>query len=283
MARPLRIEYPGALYHITSRGNARADIYLTDTDRKNFLLTLGQVCEQYDWYCYAWCLMSNHYHLVIETADANLSQGMRQLNGIYTQTFNRTHKRVGHVFQGRYKAIHVDKHGYLQEVIRYVVLNPVRAKITKTAGQYRWSSYRAMIGKATAPDWLGKDQVLSQFEKRTATAQKRFIDFIRQGSQASQLWDNLRQQIYLGEERFVEKLQTRQGGEQDLSEIPKRQRRRVSKPLSYYMNRYRHRNDAIHAAYQSGAYTQKEIAAYFDMHYSSISKIVKKYQLEKTK
>lgn len=283
MARALRIEYPGALYHITSRGNARADIYLTDTDRNQFLMILGQVCGHYHWQCYAWCLMSNHYHLVIETAEANLSKGMRQLNGVYTQTFNRTHRRVGHVFQGRYKAIHVDKHSYLQEVIRYVVLNPVRAHITKTAGQYRWSSYRTMIGKASSPDWLNKDQVLSQFGKQKSTAQKRFIDYVRQGSQASKLWDNLRQQIYLGEERFVETLQTKQTDGRELTEIPRIQRQRTVKPLSYYSNRYQHRDDAIYAAWGTGGYTQKEIAKHFGIHYSSVSKIIKKHTLEETK
>ena len=112
MARPLRLEFAGALYHVTSRGDRRDDIYEDDADRTNFLSVLTDVCETYNWVCHAYCQMSNHYHLLIETPDANLSKGMRQLNGVYTQWFNRAHGRVGHVFQGRYKAILVEKESY---------------------------------------------------------------------------------------------------------------------------------------------------------------------------
>ena len=134
MARPLRMEFPGAISHVPARGNARGDIYLDDGDRQLFLSIFSRTCHRFNWACHAYCLMSNHYHLVIETPDANLSKGMRQLNGVYSQSFNRRHSRVGHVLQGRYKAILVDKDQYLLEVIRYVLLNPVRAHITKAAG-----------------------------------------------------------------------------------------------------------------------------------------------------
>src|SRR5690606_34912418 len=122
MSRPLRIEYAGALYHITSRGDGREDIYLTDEDRESWLNVFEEVCRRYNWVCHAYSLMSNHYHLLIETPESNLSLGMRQLNGVYTQRFNRAHQRVGHVFQGRYKAILVDKESYLLELARYIVL-----------------------------------------------------------------------------------------------------------------------------------------------------------------
>jgi putative transposase len=147
MARPLRIEFPDAVYHITSRGNGRADIYLDERDRESFLQTLGDVCRRMRWVFYASCLMTNHYHLVIETLDANLARGMRQLNGVYTQCFNRHHGHTGHVFQGRYKAILVDRDAYLLELARYVVLNPVRAGMVKSPQQWRWSSYAAMMGE----------------------------------------------------------------------------------------------------------------------------------------
>ena len=151
MARPLRIEYPGALYHVTSRGNARAPIYKADADRETFLDVLERVTERFNWLCHAYCLMDNHYHLMIETPDGNLASGMRQLSGVYTQRFNRRHKRVGHVFQGRYKAILVDRDSYLLELCRYVVLNPVRAKMVRSARQWRWSSFRATAsGENTA-------------------------------------------------------------------------------------------------------------------------------------
>ena len=129
MARPLRIEFDGALYHVTSRGNKREDIYLDDIDRLIFLDVLAEVCRRFNWVCHAYCQMTNHYHLLIETPDANLSLGMRHLNGVYTQKFNYHHDRVGHVFQGRYKGILVEKEAHLLELARYIVLNPVRARM----------------------------------------------------------------------------------------------------------------------------------------------------------
>ncbi len=126
MSRPLRLEYAGALYHVTSRGNERKPIYLEDDDFELFLECLAGVCERFNWVIHSYCLMTNHYHLLVETPDGNLSKGMRQLNGVFTQDFNRRHKRVGHLFQGRYKAILVDKESYLLELCRYIVLNPVR-------------------------------------------------------------------------------------------------------------------------------------------------------------
>ncbi|HWQ95123.1 MAG TPA: transposase, partial [Gammaproteobacteria bacterium] len=126
MSRPLRLEFPDALYHVTARGDRQEDIFEDDQDRELFLATLGQVISRFNWICHAWCLMDNHYHLLIQTPDGNLSKGMRQLNGVYTQASNRRHRRVGHLFQGRFKAILVDRDAYLLELSRYVVLNPVR-------------------------------------------------------------------------------------------------------------------------------------------------------------
>lgn len=147
MARPLRIEFSGALYHITARGNARQDIYLTDDDREQFLEILQRVKDRHQWQCHAYCLMSNHYHLLIETQVPSLSKGMKLLNGTYTQSFNRTHHRVGHVFQGRFKGILVEKDSYLLELARYIVLNPVRAGMVRSAKDWAWSSYRATAGQ----------------------------------------------------------------------------------------------------------------------------------------
>ena len=124
MARPLRIEFVGALYHVTSRGDRREAIYEDDEDCAAFLGILGEVVRRFNWVCHAYCLMTNHYHLVIETVEGNLSQGMRQLNGVYTQASNRRHQRVGHLFQGRFKGILVDEDAYLTELSRYVFLNP---------------------------------------------------------------------------------------------------------------------------------------------------------------
>src|SRR3972149_4573760 len=163
MARPLRIEYPGALYHVTARGNAREAIFRDDPDRGAFLVILGRVVERYNWLCHAYCLMGNHYHLLVETPDGDLSKGMRQLNGLYTQRSNRRHRRVGHIFQGRYKAILVDKDSYLLELCRYIVLNPVRAHLVKSVERWPWSSYRATVGERAAPAWLSTEALLAQF------------------------------------------------------------------------------------------------------------------------
>jgi putative transposase len=141
MSRPLRLEFAGALYHITSRGNDRNLIYLQDDDFELFLQILANVCERYNWVVHAYCLMSNHYHLLVETPDANLSQGMRQLNGVVTQSMNRKHHRVGHLLQGRYKAILVEKDAYLLELCRYIVLNPVRANMVSSPDEWPWSSW----------------------------------------------------------------------------------------------------------------------------------------------
>jgi len=127
MARPLRIEFPGAVYHVTSRGNARQNIYNNDEDRQKFLSILTLVVERFHWICHSYCLMDNHYHLLLETPIPNLSAGMRQLNGIYTQAFNRNQRRVGHLFQGRFKAIIIEKQAHLLELSRYIVLNPIHA------------------------------------------------------------------------------------------------------------------------------------------------------------
>ena len=150
MTRPVRIEFEGALYHVTSRGDRREDIYEDDSDRLQFLEVLGEVVETFNWVCHAYCQMGNHYHLVVETPDVNLSKGMRQLNGVHTQTSNRRHGRVGHLFQGRYKAILMDGDAYLLELTRYVVLNPVRARMVAGPGDWRRSSDLDLIGEKSA-------------------------------------------------------------------------------------------------------------------------------------
>ena len=172
MSRPLRIEYPGAVYHITSRGNTREAIFLSYDDRRRFLDVLAATVEKYNWLCHAFCLLDNHSHLIIETLDPNLSLGMRQLNGVYTQAFNRDHQRVGHVFQGRYKAIIVEKDSHLLELCRYVVLNPVRADMVSKPGEWKWSSYKSTAYAGKIPDYLTTDWVLGQFSEEKTTARQ---------------------------------------------------------------------------------------------------------------
>ena len=262
MARPLRLELAGALYHVTSRGDGREDIYLSDDDRQAWLETLAQVCERFNWVCHAYCQMSNHYHLVIETPDANLSKGMRQLNGVYTQRFNRSHQRTGHVFQGRFKAILVEKDSYLLELARYVVLNPLRARMIRQLNQWPWSSYSATCGRVAKPDWLQTDFILSQFSAQRARAIAKYSAFVHEGKGLPSVWEQLQGQIYLGSEAFVEKMQALIDRRPAQTEIPRAQRRALTRALSEFAQQH-DRNEAIALAYLSGQHTMAAIAAHF--------------------
>lgn len=279
MARPLRIEIAGGLYHVTSRGNRREVIYEDDDDRLHWMETLSRVCARYNWRVHAYCLMDNHYHVVIEIAEGNLSKGMRQLNGVYTQAFNRRHNRVGHVFQGRYKAILVEKEAYLLELSRYVVLNPIRAHMIKNMGDWPWSSYLATTGKRDAPEWLEVDWLLSHFGKQRKRAREKYIDFVREGIGLPSIWDNLQNQVYLGSECFINKQQKAIKQKNSLEDIPGLQKRAIPKPLEYYQSKYKDRNQAIAEAFLSGGYTMKQIGHYFGRHYTTVSRIVKQYEM----
>ncbi len=274
MARPLRIEFAGALYHITSRGDRREAIYEDDEDRKAFLSVLAEVVARYNWICHAFCLMTNHYHLVIETVDGNLSQGMRQLNGVYTQASNRRHCRVGHLFQGRFKGILVDKEAYLLELSRYVVLNPARAGMVESPEQWPWSSYRAMVGKAVAPKWLAVDGLLSQFGEEREEARRCYQSFVLDGVGRS-IWQGLRQQIYLGDEAFVERMQSRAYVQGDTLTIPRAQRRPPPPSLAEIAAHHDGRDTAIVAAYAIGAYSYRQIAEHFGIHPATVGRIVR--------
>ena len=273
MARPLRIEFTGALYHVTSRGNGREDIYLDEEDRKLFMNVLGECGELFNWLIHSWCQMTNHYHLLIETPDANLSKGMRYLNGVYTQRFNRMHLRVGHLFQGRYKAILVNKSEYLQELPRYIVLNPVRAGIVESAESWDWSSYGATAGITPCPVWFDREWLLSSFGKKEKTSIKHYIQFVANGVLQPSPWSKIKNQIYLGSDEFVDQVQTKIA-DKDVSEVPKIQRRSVPKALDEYDKLADSRNESIIMAYRSGGYTLKQIGKHHALHYSTISRIV---------
>ncbi len=277
MARPLRLEFAGALYHVTSRGDHREAIFLDDADRKVFVDLLGEVCRRFNWNVHAFCLMTNHYHLLVETLDGNLSLGMRQLNGVYTQAFNRRHARVGHVFQGRFKGILVQKSAYLLELSRYVVLNPVRAGMVADAGDWPWSSYGAAIGSADAPPWLDTDWLLSQFGTRRQTAIRGYESFVRAGVGHASPWEQLRYQVFLADEDFIERFRDRRRPDQ-VREVPKSQRRALAKSLDAYRASCSDRNEAMARAYASGAYSMKEIGDFFGVHYMTVSRAVRRFE-----
>ena len=279
MARPLRIEYEGALYHVTSRGNAGARIFFDDRDRARFLAVLEQAVERSGWVCHAYCLMPNHYHLLIETPRANLSWGMRHLNGVYTQATNRRHKRSGHLFQGRFKAILVERERYLLQVARYIALNPVRAKMVKAPGDWPWSSYRATIGEAATPGFLTTRWLLEGFHTELARARKAYRDFV-DGGIGIPLWDNVRSGVVLGGDAFVEQVKPILRGTIQSREIPRRERSlahpSLSKLLAGTEGDRTLRNQRIYEAVRVYGYRLSEVQAVSGLHYSTISRIVKR-------
>lgn len=178
MARPLRITFPGAFYHITSRGNERKVVFKSKRDREKCLEYLESATQRYDALIHAYCMMDNHYHLLLETPSANLPQIMRHINGAYTTYFNIKRKRSGHLFQGRYKAILVEVDEYAKELSRYIHLNPVRAGMVDKPEAYQWSSYPYYIGKKKAPEWLHRAFVLGYFGEKESIAQERYQRFV---------------------------------------------------------------------------------------------------------
>lgn len=279
MARPLRIEYGGAVYHVTSRGNERKPIFRDDEDRVAILDILHAVNRRYNWLCHAYCLMNNHYHIVIETPDGNLSRGMRQLNGVYTQTYNRRHGRVGHVFQGRYKAILIQKESHLLEVCRYVVLNPVRAKAAKKPEEWRWSSYRGTIGMETPHSCLTTDWIVGQYGIRRRAAWRKYREFVEAGIGVEGIWKEVKGQGILGKEEFKERALRYAKGYESIKEIPRNQRYIGRPDLSALLetdlikHRGKRKNKIKEAVMEYG-YSQKEVADYFKVHYSTISRLV---------
>jgi len=277
MARPLRLEYDGALYHVTSRGNAQQQIFSDDRDRHRFLEILGDVVSRYGWICHAYCLMSNHYHLLIETPQAHLSRGMQLLNGVYTQWFNRYHKRVGHLFQGRFKGILVEKDNYLLELARYIVLNPVRAKMVRKVCDWPWSSYTATAGEEQPPTFLTVEQILMQFDVDPVRAVRAYRQFVREGLGVD-IWDELQAGLLLGSDRFVERLRPLLNDKSLDPEYRKCERfaaRPSLQELFADVTDKATRNEQIYQAVRVHHYTLKEVGVFVGLRYSTISVIAK--------
>ena len=278
MARPLRLEYPGALYHVTSRGNAKTDIYLDDADRRIFLRNLGTTVGRHHWLLHAFCLMGNHYHLLVETPEPNLSRGMHRLNGVYSQCFNRRHQRVGHVLQGRFTAILVERETYLLELARYVPLNPVRAGFVSSAEKWPWSSYRPMAGLEPSPPWLTTSAVLERFAGEREGAGLRFQEFVRDGMNAAAPWTALQGQVFLGSPEFAERMGRALTPLGVSPEIPRAARLAGRPALDCVLgpaitaDRNR-RNAAIVEAHTVHGYSLAEISRHLGLHYSTVSRI----------
>jgi len=204
MARPLRIELPDAIYHVTSRSNDGKAIFLDDVDRRKFTALLGQAVQTFGWSLTAWTLMTNHFHLVFQTPEPNLARGMHWLNSCYVGWFNRRHKKRGHLFQGRYASILVQDEAHLRDVLRYVALNPVRAKMVARPENYRWSSYRETIGLVPAEPWLDTGTLLSLFDVEPEAALTIYREFVVAKIDSSErLWERLIHRRYLGSESWA--------------------------------------------------------------------------------
>lgn len=282
MARPLRIEFPGALYHITSRGNARQTIFFDEEDFTDFLTVLGQVTKRYHLLLHSYCLMPNHYHLLIETPEGNLARGMRQLNGTYTQHANQRHQRVGHLFQGRYRSILIDKANYLLELSRYIALNPVRANLVEDPQDWPWSAYPQLIGFNQRIPCLSSDWILAQFAPERKAAIQAYQAFVLSGMDAASPLKKVKGQLFLGPEHFIDQIKHLLGEQKRFSEIPKKQRyvARPSLPEIFQGKDQKAKEEQMYQAYQEYGYTLKDIAEYLGVHYTTVSKRIKRMENE---
>lgn len=285
MARPLRIEFPHAVYHLTSRGDRREPIFLDDDDRRAFLEVLAQCCERMDAVVLAYCLMGNHYHLVLSTRRPNLSILMRQLNGVYTQNFNRLHAKVGHVFQGRFKAILVDREAYFLELCRYVELNPVRAGMVQAPQDWPWSSFLSHAGLAACPSWLDGAAMQAAMlghapENMTQRkkAARRYVELTQAADPQAALWEEgLRQQVFLGDDLFVERMQA-QASKASLRSpaVPRPQRSRPVS-LTQWLQATSSRGEALYRAHVESGMTMTAMAHQLKLSVGRVSQLVKAY------
>ncbi len=231
MARPLRLEHPGALWHVTCRGNERRSIFRDDRDRKVFLSLLAEAISLFGWRLHAYVLMGNHYHLLLETPEPNLSRGMHRLNSIYSQLFNKRHDRVGHLLQGRFHAILIEKERHLLELVRYLVLNPVRAGLVENAREWPWSNFLATAGHRPAPAWLETAWTVEQFG-RGEEARRAYTDFVAAGAgRPERPWRQVAGQLFLGGEEFRRRAIRLAALHPADPEIPLPQRRAIRRTL----------------------------------------------------
>jgi REP element-mobilizing transposase RayT len=277
MARPLRPLFPGGIYHVTARGNDRQTIFSDDADCSLFLIVLASVISRYQVRCHAYCLMGNHYHLLLQTPEGNLSTAMRHLNGVYTQRFNRRHERSGHVLQGRYGAQLVDGHAYLHEVCRYIVLNPVRAGLAGHPRDWAWSSFRATAGEAPAPGFLTVDWLRGVGGARGVRSYVRFveagIDGLQPGVSANTLGARPSPVDTEARDRLARACQA---AARD-TEIPRPQRYATRPSLATLFEgagtRAARDAQAVVAVRNHG-YSMKEVADFIGRHYVTVSRAV---------
>ncbi len=281
MARQLRTEFPGALYHVYSRGNDKRSIFQDDADRYKFLSILNKVIKQYSYLCYGYCIMSTHYHLILETPDANISRGMHLLHSTYAQYFNMMHDCVGHVFQGRFHSILVQRESYLLELCRYVVLNPLRAGLVTHPSEYKWSSFNEMAGTANnINDITTSDWILSRFGTEADEARKNYIHFVLEGINEPSPFSHTVGKTFLGNKEFLTSLENILKPSINLKSIP-REQRYASRPTLSELFKYSEcftkefRNKVIFQAHSAYGYRQVDIARQIKLHKITINNIIK--------
>ena len=263
MARPLRVLFPGALYHLTSRGNNRARVFRSPADYESFFDVVAQVVDRYGWLCHSYCVLGNHYHLLVETPHPNLPVGMRQLNGVFTQRYNRRHERCGHLFQARYTAVLVEAESHLLEVVRYIARNPVRARLCPEPAGWKWSSYPAFLGLVPRPAFLTDSWILRHFAQDRATARDGLRRFVEGGTAAPL---RLRAGVYAATDEFLKDVLR---DVDPIAEVPRRQWQPAPPSLAeIFQTTERH----VAAAYRQYGYTLRDIACHLGCHYSTVSR-----------
>ncbi len=285
MARPLRLQFPGGIYHVTARGNDRRPIFEDDDDCARLLVVLAATVARYHVLCHAYCLMGNHYHLLLQTPEANLSAAMRHINGVYTQRFNRRHERCGHLFQGRFGAELVDGEAYLREVCRYIVLNPVRAGLVTHPGEWRWSSFRATGGETVAPGFLTVDWVRALSGARDqGEAVKRYVSFVEAGMEAPEMsLEQFKSKPVVSHDLLAGRLGDQSRSVTQCPEFPRAQRFASRPPLAQVFVDVTSRADrdarAVEAVRNHG-YTMREVAEFLGRHYITVSRALARADAE---
>jgi len=277
MSRRLRVHFSGGVYHVTARGNDRQPIFKDDDDCSRFLVVLASVVSRYRVLCHAYCLMGNHYHLLLETPEGNLSPAMRQLNGVYTQRFNRRHERCGHLLQGRFGAQLVGGDSYLREVCRYIVLNPVRAGLVPHPREWRWSSFRATAGEMVAPGFLTVSWVRSLAGAATgAEALRRYTAFVEAGiGTTDDAIETVSSRPVIGDDAFVGRVGERCRDAGRSAQIPRSQRfagRPGLGELFIGVSSRAERDRRAVAAVRDHGYAMRRVAEFLGLHYVTVSR-----------
>ncbi len=279
MARPLRIQYPGAMYHIISRGIARMTIFHNEKDWRKFIQFMERVIKKYNWTCHAYCLMGTHYHLFLETPDANMVPGMKQLNQFYSQFYNWKYQRIGPVLQGRYKAWLVEREEKFLDNCRYIVNNPVEAKIVEHPADWPWSSFRTTRGIEKVPGYLETGFLLRQFSPSRKKAQIMYENFVLAGIGTETPLKEAKNQIFLGSDSFIAEAMQHVDCNDEMNNVPKVQKLAGRPTLEeIFVNAEttskKNRNQLILTAHDTYAYTQREIGEHLKLHPGYISRII---------